>query len=50
MLQIKKKSEKLGQAVNAGQGTGEISDLGNGQFDILATGGFSRNRSATYAK
>jgi len=41
--------EKLGDAVT-GQGTGEITNLGNGQFDIAAAGGFSGNRSDTYAK
>lgn len=34
----------------SGQGTGEITDLGNGKFDILAAGGFSGSRSDTYAK
>jgi len=41
--------EKLGDAFT-GEGTGEITDLGNGQFDIAAAGGFSGNRSDTYAK
>ena len=40
---------KLSEAVT-GQGTGEITDLGNRQFDIVASGGFSGNRSDTYAK
>jgi hypothetical protein len=35
---------------SSGQGTGEIADLGNGQFDISAAGGLSGNRSTTYAK
>ena len=33
-----------------GGGTGEITDIGNGQFDIAAAGGFSGNRADTYAK
>lgn len=33
-----------------GQGIGEITDLGNSQFDIVTAGGFSGNRGTTYAK
>lgn len=40
---------KLSETVT-GQGTGEITDLGNRQFDIVASGGFSANRGDTYAK
>jgi Sec-independent protein translocase protein TatA len=39
-----------GNNTTSGQGTGEIADLGNGQFDISAAGGLSGNRSTTYAK
>jgi hypothetical protein len=39
-----------GNNTTSGQGTGEIADMGNGQFDISAAGGLSGNRSATYAK
>lgn len=41
--------EKLGDAVT-GQGTGDVTAIGNGQFDIVAAGGFSANRADTYAK
>lgn len=40
---------KFGDAVT-GKGTGEITDLGNGQFDIAVSGGFSGSRSEAYAK
>lgn len=43
-------NEKSEQAANTGKGTGEIAALRNGQFDISAAGGFSGNRSTTYAK
>lgn len=49
------KDEKTRSASHArdtfsSQGTGEIADLGKGQFDISAAGGLSGNRSTTYAK
>ena len=33
-----------------GEGIGEMTNIGNGQFDIAAAGGFSADRSVTYAK
>jgi hypothetical protein len=38
-----------GETTDTGS-TGEITDIGSGQFDILASGGFSGNRAETYAK
>ena len=40
---------KIGKTIS-NQGTGEITDIGSGQYDILASGGFSGNRGETYAK
>ncbi len=40
---------QVGNMVTGG-GTGEITKLSNGQYDILAAGGFSGNRADTYAK
>ena len=34
----------------SGEGMGEMTSIGNGQFDILAAGGLSADRSVTYAK
>jgi len=33
-----------------GDGIGDITDIGNKQFDIAASGSFSGNRAVTYAK